>query len=514
MSNDTAGVEQDRSGGSIRIPGHAPASVGERSGERSIPDNRQERLDPRAPELTSPPLPSESGSRPLTGGAVMSATSRIVVAFTGAATTIVVARLLGPSGSGAYAIAQTLIIMLTVATTLGVEHGIAYYVSSGRWSARSAHRDAQLVALVCGIAGAGLGLLARLAAPSAFNGLSLGTTLVAAVALPFSLSWFYGSYVALAIDAYEAYALPPAIQSTFAVCFVAVLAALYGVPGAVVGFTLAHALTALVMLAVNQRTLFRTTARRGPAHAPRQLRRAIGFGIKGYASNALQFVNYRLDLFILNATATSVAVGRYSVAIAVTSVMWLLPQALSDVLFPRIAALSTRSGDASEQERAFVETKSLRHAVIVTLLSTLALALALVVLVVPIYGPAFKPAIGLGLILLPGVALMGLSAPLSATILGRGRPDVSLIATAIVTPLTIALYAVLIPAMQATGAALASTLSYTTTFLLAAFFYHRVVGQGAFARMLPTCSELDDYRALAPTVIAWVRRLLRFPRQA
>ena len=37
-------------------------------------------------------------------------------------------------------------------------------------------------------------------------------TAVAAGALPFALSAFYGSYVALATDHYEAYVLPPAFQ--------------------------------------------------------------------------------------------------------------------------------------------------------------------------------------------------------------------------------------------------------------------------------------------------------------
>jgi O-antigen/teichoic acid export membrane protein len=521
--------------------------------QRSGAEERQrhelpEHYELRAPELTSPPFPSEETPRPLTGGAVMSATSRIVVAGTGAVATIVIARLLGPSGSGAYAVAQTLIIMLTVATTLGVEHGIAYYVSSGRWSARHANRTSQLVALVCGIVGVGIGVVVRLAVPSAFNGLSFAVTIAAAAALPFSLSWFYSSYVALAIDNYESYALPPAIQSSAAVCLVALLGALYGVAGAVVGFTLAHVLAAATMLLVNRRTFAAPSgsARSGspPAESaatqsasaesappgttatgsapaggpetsdePGQLRRAVGFGLKGYASNALQFVNYRLDLFILNATATGAAVGHYSVAIAVTGVMWLLPQALSDVLFPRVAALSARSGIAREQERAFVEIKSLRHTVLITVLSTLVLALALVLLVVPVYGSAFRPAIDLGLILLPGVALLGLTGPLSATILGRGHPGLSLIGAAIVTPLTVVLYVLLIPSLQATGAALASTISYSTTFLLAAFFYRRATGHGALALMLPTRGELQDYRALGPAVSGWLAKLRASTRQ-
>jgi enterobacterial common antigen flippase len=452
-----------------------------------------------------PPAP-----RPLTGGAVMSATSRIVVAVTGAAATIVVARLLGPAGSGAFAVAQTLVLMLTVGTTLGVEHGIAYYVSSGRWSAAGAFRDSQLLALGSGIAGAFIGIFARLVVPSAFHGLSLSTVLIAAAALPFSLSWFYTSYLSLATDRYETYVLPATIQSILAMFLVAVLAVAGGIRGAVIGFTLAHAITAVAMFIVGRRA-FLVPADGVPEPEPEasgQLRQAISFGIKGYASNALQFVNYRLDLFILNATVSTIAVGQYSVAVAVTTVLWLLPQALSDVLFPRVAALSASSAPNAEDARAMTEVKSLRHTVLATVAATIVLALALVLLVVPVYGPRFRPAIGLGLILLPGAALLGLAGPLSATVLGRGHIRMMLIVALVVTPFTVILYVTLIPLLHAAGAALASTLSYSATFALSALFYGRVTGRSAFGSMRPTRSELTDYRRLGPAVAAWADGLL------
>jgi O-antigen/teichoic acid export membrane protein len=467
--------------------------------------------DQTAPASAEDPadVEAEPSRRPLTGGAVMSAASRISVAITGAASTIVVARLLGPSGAGAYAVALTLIAMLTVATTLGIEHGIAYYASSGQWSARDAHGSSQLVALGSGCVGIGIGMLARTALPSAFHGLTPLVTLIAVLGLPFALSWFYGTYVALASDDYEGYVLPPALQSGAAVCLVAALAVLDGVRGAVIGFTAAHVLAAAATLLMRKRWLARHPSALEPTGGERQLRRAMGFGIKGYASNALQFVNYRLDLLILNATATGAAVGHYSVAVSVTSVMWLLPQALSDVLFPRVASLSAAANEQGHQMRAFVEAKSMRHTVIVTLAVSAVVAAALLLLVVPVYGPAFEPAITLGLILLPGVALLGLTGPLSAAILGRGHPELSLISTAIVTPVTVVLYVLLIPALDATGAALASTISYSATFALAAFFYRRVTGARLLVHMLPGRSELADFRSV-PTLVA---QRLRTPRR-
>jgi O-antigen/teichoic acid export membrane protein len=454
---------------------------------------------PQAPRDAE--APTGASPRPLTGGALMTGGSRVLAAAAAAAAGIFVARLLGPSGTGKYAVAQTLIALLTVATTLGVEHGIAYYVSSGRWAARDAYRSSQRVALVSGLLGGALGVLARVAIPSAFGGLSVVMSAVTAFALPFALSWYYMSFVALALDRYGAFVLPPALQATLMLCLVCILGALFGLTGAVAGLALSHVLTALPS-AVLGRTLLGTASAgaRGTERNPgndHALRRAVVFGVKGYAANALQFINYRLDMFILASVATSAAVGHYAVAVAVTGVLWLLPQAISEVLFPRVAALSASGAEAVQAMREMAEIKSLRHATLIVLVSTAALALASLLLIVPIYGAAFRSAVDLALILLPGVAALGLTGPMAATIVGRGHPGYSLAITLIVTPLTVGLYIALIPPLHATGAALGSSISYLSSSGLIAVFYTRLTGRPALRLMIPGGSELEDYRRLA-----------------
>jgi len=435
----------------------------------------------------------------MTGGAVMAAASRFTVAATGAATTIFVARMLGPEGTGGFAIALTLVLLLTVACSLGIEHGVAYYVASGRWAPRDALRVTLRVALVAGAIGAGLCVLARLALPSAFGGLSVASTAVAALALPFALTWFYVSFVGLAIDRYEAYVLPPALQSALAMVLVVALVLVADLPGAVVGMTIAHVLVALAaVLWAYRRLPARDTSK--PSE-PDQLRRALSFGARGYGANALMLLSTRVDLLVLSAVASTAVVGHYAVAIAVTAVLWLVPSALSDVLFPRIAALSA-SGE--REFRAFVEDKSLRHTVLLVLLALPVLIGPLLLLVVPIYGPAFLPAVELALILLPGVALMGVTGVLSATIVGRGRPEYSLYTALIVTPLTLVAYALLIPALDASGAALAKSLSYGLSFALSVYFYRRVTGSGAIAQFVPTRAELRELSAVAPQIREWL----------
>jgi O-antigen/teichoic acid export membrane protein len=439
--------------------------------------------------------------RPLTGGAVMGATSRSSVAVTGALTTILVARALGPEGAGAFSVALTVVYVLVVLTTLGVEHGIAYYVSAGRWPAADAFAASWRVAWLAGPVAAGAAVVARLALPHAFGGLTVAECALAAAALPFALTWYYGSFVALASDHYEVYVLAPALQSGALLVLALALVLPFGLSGAVAAVLASQVLAALATTWLVRRRLGARTGRR-------HLRRALTFGVKGYAANALQVLNYRVDLFVLSAVASAAALGHYAVAVAVTSVLWLLPQALGDVLFPRVAALS--AAEATGQ-REFVEAKSLRHTTLLVAASTLALVPALL-LIVPVYGPGFADSVTLGLIRLPGVALLGLAAPLTAITVGRGHPEYGLYTTLAVTPVTLALYALLIPALHAPGAALASSLSFALSFAATAAFHRRATGAPLLRRLLPTRSELADYRGLAPQMRAWAIGILARPR--
>lgn len=429
----------------------------------------------------------------------MGAVSRLTVTATGAATTILIARLLGPDGSGGYYIAQSVLLLLTVLTTLGVEHGIAYYVSSGAWAARPAYVAALRAAAVVGTVGALAGITARLLVPEAFGHLSLWMTVVTCAALPFGLAWFYLTFVALAVDRYEAFVVPPAALSALTMVLAGAGAIAFGLGGAVAG-------AAVATVAIGACAVLWGLRRLAPpagAEPPGQLRRAIGFGIKGYAANALQLINYRIDVFILSAAASSAEVGQYAIAATIAALLWLLPQAVADVLFPRVAHLSaTSDGDA---HRELVETKGARHVVLVVIAGAVGLVGVLQLLLVPIYGQEFEPSVELGLILLPGVALIGVGGVLSATIVGRGKPIYSLFVVLITTPVTIALYVWLIPELGARGAALASTISYTCNFLLTCYYYRRVTGRPVWRLLRPTRAELRDLRELPRAISSWAR---------
>ncbi len=429
--------------------------------------------------------------RPVRAGAVLMTIAQVVTALGGFLTTIVVARILGADGLGAYTVALSLLLILGAIGSLGLENGIAWSVAGRRWSPRSALRESQALALGLGLACMALVLAARLAFPSAFAGMSVGVTLIAAAGLPFFISWQYARFLAVARDRYEAFVVPPALVTVLALVLCAAGAAVDDVRGMVAGLTVAYVLTAVVALAdaLRSRLPADGPAGRGP------LREAVGFGIRANAANALQLLNFRIDLFVLSAVVTGDELGTYATAVSVTSVMFLMPQTLAQIVFPRVAALSADA--AGHAQRAIVEAKSLRHVSLLTLVSVPAVAAGMVVAIPLLFGRDFDAAIVLGLILLPGCALYGIASVLAATINGRGLPGYSLRAAAISTPVALALYAALIPTLGETGAAIASTASYAVNFAITAVYYRQATGDRVAPLLVPTRDEVRDLRALA-----------------
>ncbi|MEA2350916.1 MAG: hypothetical protein QOG86_1857 [Thermoleophilaceae bacterium] len=444
-------------------------------------------------DAPQPAADEATGQRTVGAGATVVTASQLVTAGALGLTGVVIARVLGDADTGSFNVVLSALVLLAIPSSLGIELGASYRVSGRRWAPAEALRQLQLAALVLGAAGAVVGMgLGVLFSGTAFQLVPTGTLAVGLMALPFVLSWTYASYVALAAERFEAYGAAAAGQSAAALVLVAVLAPPFGLTGAVVALAASHALTGVGMLLWGARALGPASpgwARRARPH----LRAAAGFGIRASLNNALQQLNYRGDLFLLNAVAASAVVGHYAIALTLTTFALLLPRALSAVVLPRMSALDAIAGRA-EQERVIV--KSVRHAVLLAVVASAVLALGLL-LVPAVYGSEFTPAVGYGYILIPGMALLGIGSVLASIVVGKGHTRFSLWSALLVTPPTLLLYALLVPPLEGTGAALASTISYSAGAILWWVFFRRATGLRGIARFLPRTEELADYRALA-----------------
>jgi O-antigen/teichoic acid export membrane protein len=415
---------------------------------------------------------------------------------------IVLARTIGPSGNGHFALLATLTGLVAMLVSLSLSTGIIYEVSRRRWSVRHAFRTSYAMAFALGLVGFGIGLGAfALTHESVFQGIRTELAVVALASLPPVLAYQYADSIVLARERYESYASLELAHSATFLLIGAGLAVPFGLGGAVVGLLAA----AVVGASVGAFLLVREAARDTVSDSGGSLARAVRFGLQNWGASLLQQINYRFDVLILGAFASAGDVGVYSVALTLTSVAWVFPQGLQTVLFPRTASLdeSMLVGELSTDESDAALGKAARHGVLLTIPATLLISVLLLVAVPLLYGGKFAETTPLGFVLLPGVLLLGVGKVLTSAIIGRGYPRYILYSGAISVPLTLALYFTLIPAFHEWGAATASSISYGLTALLWFIFFRRVTRLGLRAAFVPRAEDVADYGGLVRLVRTW-----------
>ena len=164
------------------------------------------------------------------------------------------------------------------------------------------------------------------------------------------------------------------------------------------------------------------------------------------------------------------------------------------MVLPRVAH-DTHTAPESQGIRA----QSSRHAVILSVAAGLAVAAA-TPLIPLVYGSDFEPAVELTLILVPGSAAFGIAAVLTAGIIGQGKSFFPLISALVTAPATLAAYLVATRAFGTTGTAVASSVSYGVTGLIAVAYCLHNLGAPARDLFVPRREDWDAYRQLLSTM--------------
>lgn len=228
------------------------------------------------------------------------------------------------------------------------------------------------------------------------------------------------------------------------------------------------------------------------------IKEAAAFALPCYLGNTTQFLNYRLDVFLVSVLAGYAAVGRYTLAVSLAQLVWLLSNSAASVLLPKVAASrdSTQSADSMD----FVSTNPIdvvRHTSRVTRLTLAASFVGASIIgllatqAIPIlYGEAFRHSISALLWLLPGIVAFSTVNILAAYIAGIGKPHLNLVVACLALVVTVVLDFALIPRLEIVGAAMASTGSYLLSALLTIGFFVRQTGAPVRQVLFPTREDL------------------------
>jgi len=213
-------------------------------------------------------------------------------------------------------------------------------------------------------------------------------------------------------------------------------------------------------------------------------RSMLGFGLKTHGGRILLVGNYRLDQWLVGTMAGSRELGLYSVAVAWSEALFLLPTALVTVQRPDLVR-------GSRQEAARRSAAAFRVASVLTAGLGVLLVLAAPILCVTIFGEAFRGSIGdLRILAAGGIGIVTLKL-LGQALTAQRLPLLETAAIAIAFALGIALDLLLIPEHGGGGAALAATLAYTGGGIVVAMIFLRALG-GRAREFIPRMSDLQQ----------------------
>jgi O-antigen/teichoic acid export membrane protein len=400
----------------------------------------------------------------------------------GLATAAVIARRLGPSGQGVFAVACSLTLMLVQLGSLGLTSANPYFAARSPAQLPKIIANAFWLATFLGLALGGVGVLIKLAAPDVIEGLGWTPLLVTLAGVPGGLAALFLQSVLLGAGRMVAYNTVEVGQAALTLTALLAGFALFDIrlsgTLAILGAGRYAAVIAYaVLLARRSRILGR------PETA--LVRTMLTYGFRVYVALLVSFLVIRLDLLLVNAFLGRTEAGLYSVAATLADGMFVLPMVIGLNLFPRVAR-----GDPT---RASAEV--FRSVAVLYGLFCLATVPVAGLGIGAFFGSEFEGATSLYYWLLPGIYSLGLLTILSQHFAGRGFPPQAMAIWFVGLALNLALNVVFLPGRGAWVAALTSSVTYVVLLVLHMWLFAREAG--GYGVMRPRVGEVVRFVRVA-----------------
>jgi O-antigen/teichoic acid export membrane protein len=429
----------------------------------------------------------------------MTLVARVISIVFGFITSILLARILGSEAFGVYSLAMLLPTVIVIFADFGISPASVYYVAQGKFSRKEIFGNNILFTIVISFAAVLFGFIVSFFfSEQLFLGVPKSYLFLALLFIPIKLFFTFIRNTLLGAQLFLDYNLLNIVPSVL--FFISIVAALWvlksGPDGALMAGIIAWLLTDIILFLRTKKAFGGVSLKRNYTYQ----KQAISYGLKAYLGNALQFLNYRLDMFLVNSFLNVSAVGYYSIAVLLAERLWLVSQVASTVIFPRIAS------ETDEKKRLEFTPLVARTVFWITAFGALALFLLSRILIVVFYSDKFLASLPPLQALLIGVIGLAVGRVLALDLSGRGRPILNTYVAVITLVSNISLNLIWIPAYGIVGAAWASTVSYLVMFFCTFLFYYRITGNSWQKILLP---QPGDWAIYKETLISILNRFMK-----
>jgi O-antigen/teichoic acid export membrane protein len=399
-----------------------------------------------------------------------------VLAVLNAASGVLLARGLGPTGRGEVAAVQLWVFFLSTIVVLGIPDAVVYLVARRRQLAGTYVTSAAALTLLASVP---VVLIGWIVLPVVLAAQSEGTVNLARAFLVFVPLYAITIQPSQGLRGLASFARWNALRILPSTLWVAVAAAAilfderrssFVIYGSIVMSVVTLFVTIAVAAPVIGRPFRVRTSTWGPM---------LRFGLPLLIASVPQWLNFRLDQLLLAAFVDSRELGIYVVAVAWAGLVTPLVNAIGVVLFPRLAA----ERETVEQQRMLFRVVRITMVIVTVLVVVL---FVLTPLAIPaFFGGAFLDAVSVGMILVVASAALAVNFVLEEGFRGLGRPTEVLWAEIGGLAGTAVVLALLLPRFGIVGAAVASLAGYLLTSVVLVRRLSRVVEGGVIVQCIP-----------------------------
>jgi O-antigen/teichoic acid export membrane protein len=381
--------------------------------------------------------------------------TRVLVILVTFATAVVIARELGPTGRGLYAVAATLGAIGAQFGNLGLHASNIYFVAKDRTHLPALIGNTLVVVVLSCLVAALSGILfVYWPSLSPVHGSLL---LLALAFVPISLAYLLIQGLLLGVNEVRAYNNIESLGKVLALVLICILVVFHG--RSVESFFAATALSVMVTFLWALARLRRVSTAPPKASWP-VFRQSIGIGLRAYTIAFFGFLLLRIDLLMVKYMLGATEAGYYSISQVLAENTMMFPVVIGLLLFPKLSALKEREEKLQLANKAVLVTAALMLPAVVIAVFTAAPLISLA------FGRSFLPAVAPFAWLMPGTYFLGIETVMVQLLNSEGFPPIIVVAWIVDTLINVALNFWAIPHYGIAGASIASSACYFLMFVV------------------------------------------------
>jgi O-antigen/teichoic acid export membrane protein len=425
-----------------------------------------------------------------TKNALITFLTRIATAVFTIIITVIIARVLGPRGQGIYSVAILFPSLLLIFTSFGLNSSVVcYFISGEKYQIKQILGNSIIVNFLISVFTILIGLTAVfLFSERFFPDIEMIYLILSLFLVPLSLFINLGLNVLLGLSKIKEYNVVSFLQNAFFLFFVTVFLLMmkFGVTVTILSQIFSYTLVTVFLFFI----VFKKTTGVDFKLNKSYLKESFLYGAKSHLGSIFDFLHSRIDLFLINFFVNPFSAGIYFASVRLAEGVLIIPASIGTVLFPKVGS------EKDPQKLKEFTPLVCRNVLFFSLLIISSLFLVSEFLIAFLYSKDFSGATLPFQVLLIGILAICGYGILSSDLAARGKPMLNTYSIGISVLVNVFLNILFIPKWGISGAAFATTISYTVMFLITIIFYTKISGNKTRDIILLKKEDLILYKNL------------------